>query len=86
MNGFEWIPREVSGRLPLLMLTGTERFQIEQHQGLAGFHDNKISFRTASGSVIVTGTDMKFVSYTGSTAIISGNIAGICFMKPGEET
>lgn len=85
MNGQDLIPREVTGRLPLFTLTGTQRLRIEQHQGLTGFHDGKISFRTASGEVTVTGKDMRFISYSGSDAILCGRITGILFANSEDQ-
>lgn len=76
-------PREVTGKLPYLTMTGNERLHVEQHQGVLVCQDDQISLRTVSGPLRITGTELKFSKYSGQEATIEGRIKCVSFQIPG---
>lgn len=72
-------PREVTGHVPRITLTGRERLHIEQHQGLIDYAQDNIVLRTSSGLLRVSGTGMLFSLYSEAEAIVTGQIISVAF-------
>lgn len=83
MTGRNFIPREVSGNIPFITLSGMERLHIEQHRGLNAFHAERVSFRTAAGELTVTGSGLRFVSYSSQEATLCGRIVSLAWTASG---
>lgn len=76
-------PREVTGKLPRVTLTGNELLHLEQHRGLAAYQPDMMLFRTAAGMLEITGRDLRFRSYSAAEAVITGEITGMKLMASG---
>ena len=74
-------PREVTGHVPCMTLTGRERFHIEQHLGLIDYEPENIVLRTSCGLVRIAGAGMIFNLYTSSEACIVGRIDSVAFQQ-----
>lgn len=83
MTGQDFIPREVTGRVPFITISGKERLHIEQHRGLNVFHAKRVSFRTAAGELTVTGSELRFVSYSAQEATLCGRIESLTWTASG---
>ena len=77
-------PKEVTGHVPRITLTGHELLHIEQHRGLIDYSEENIVLRTGSGLVRIGGCGMRFSLYTAGEARIIGQIDSVCFQH-GEE-
>ncbi len=78
MHG-EVFPREVTGGVPRLTLTGREQLHVEQHRGLIDYAPESIVLRTSCGLLRVAGAGMVFNCYTATEAIVSGRIDSVAF-------
>lgn len=76
-------PREVTGKLPRITLTGNELLHLEQHMGLAAYQPDMMLFRTSAGLLEITGYDLRFQSYSAAEAVITGEITGMKLMGAG---
>lgn len=79
----EIFPQEVMGRAPRITLTGTGRLQVEQHQGLVGYQQEEVLFRTACGVLRVTGGALHFQAYSAGDALLVGRIASVTMEEEG---
>ncbi len=77
----ELFPKEVTGDVPRLTLTGHERLHVEQHRGLIDYAPENIVLRTACGLVRIAGAGMIFRMYTSAEALITGRIDSVCFQQ-----
>ncbi|MBE5768191.1 MAG: hypothetical protein E7333_01175 [Clostridiales bacterium] len=69
-----FFPNEVISDIPRIILTGDQRFLIEQHKGLTTYQPTRVVFRSGAGRVQVTGSDMRLKRYTASEAVVIGRI------------
>lgn len=67
-------PREVTGNVPRVTLTGQERLHVEQHRGLIAYSPEEIIFRTALGLLRTAGEGLCFSKYTSGEALVKGRI------------
>lgn len=74
-------PKEVTGHVPRITLTGHEHLHIEQHQGLIDYEPEIIVLRTSCGLVRIAGAGMCFNLYTSSEARITGRIDCVEFQQ-----
>ena len=74
-------PREVTGHVPRMTLTGHEKLQIEQHQGLIDYAPENIVMRTSCGLLRIGGAGMVFSLYTAVEAVVTGRIDSISFQQ-----
>lgn len=79
----ELFPREVVSHVPRITLTGTGRLQVEQHQGLIGYQQEEVLFRTACGTLRVTGGALRFQAYTAGDALLVGRIDSVTLEAEG---
>ena len=77
MRREELFPQEVISDVPRITMTGSQTVHIEQHKGLIAYQPEEVAFRTASGTLKITGGDMRFKLYTSGEAVLMGRIAGI---------
>ena len=77
----EVFPKEVTGHVPRMTLTGREHLYIEQHQGLVDYEPENIILRTRCGLVRIAGAGMSFNLYTASEACIVGRIDVVAFQQ-----
>lgn len=74
MMHHEIFPREVTGNVPRVTLTGHERLHVEQHRGLIAYSPEEIIFRTAAGLLRTAGAQLRFSMYTSGEALVNGRI------------
>ncbi|MBQ8556231.1 MAG: YabP/YqfC family sporulation protein [Clostridia bacterium] len=76
-------PKEVTGTVPRITMTGAERVHIEQHQGLMAYQEEEVVFRTSLGMLRISGSGLRFTSYTSGEAILTGSIQNIGIQPSG---
>lgn len=74
-------PREVTGNVPRITLTGHEHLHIEQHQGLIDYEPENIVLRTKCGLIRIAGAGLCFNLYTATEARIIGRIDCVEFQQ-----
>ena len=79
----EIFPQEVVSRVPRITLTGGGRLQVEQHQGLVGYQQEEVLFRTACGVLRVTGGGLRFQAYSAGDALLVGRIDSVTLAGEG---
>ena len=79
----ELFPKEVTGKVPRITLTGDELLHVEQHKGLIGYQPEEICFRTACGMLRVTGEGLRFRRYASEEAVITGRICSVNIQPEG---
>lgn len=79
----EFFPREVISKVPRITLTGTGRLQVEQHQGLMGYQQEEVLFRTSCGTLRVTGGGLHFQAYSSAEALLAGRIDSVVLEREG---
>lgn len=79
----ELFPREVTGHVPRIELTGHERLRVEQHRGLVAYTPEEIVMRTSAGMLRITGEGLRFSAYTAGEALIVGDVAGVELSRKG---
>lgn len=79
----ELFPKEVTGRVPRITMTGDELLQVEQHKGLIGYQPEEICFRTVCGTLRVTGEGLRFRRYASEEAVIAGHIRKVSIEPEG---
>lgn len=72
-----FFPKEVTGTVPLITLTGAEEVRVEQHRGLLSYQLDKVVFRTAAGLLTISGSTLRFSRYSAMEATLTGHISGI---------
>lgn len=76
-------PREVTGNLPQVTLTGRELLHLEQHRGITVYQPERMVFRTAAGLLEINGKALRFRSYSAAEAVITGEINQITMTTGG---
>lgn len=79
-----WFPREVTGDLPLITLTGCEEVRVEQHRGLVAYQIQEIVFRSSAGEIRIEGNDLCLARYASDEALVTGKIASVSLQKGRE--
>lgn len=79
----ELFPQEVISHVPRITLTGTGRLQVEQHQGLIGYQQEEVLFRTVCGMLRVTGSALHFQAYSAGDALLVGRIDSVTLEEEG---
>lgn len=79
----EIFPKEVVSKAPRITLTGKGRLHVEQHQGLAGYQQEEVLFRTVCGVLRVTGSGLHFQTYTAGEALLAGRIDSVALEGEG---
>ena len=74
-------PKEVTGRVPRITLTGHELLHIEQHMGLSDYAEDNIIMRTSCGLIRIAGAGLGFTLYTAGEARIIGRIDRVEFQQ-----
>lgn len=70
-------PREVTGNVPLITLTGCSELRVEQHRGLSACGTEVIRLRTAIGEMTVTGEQLSLRQYDAQEAVVVGRIRAV---------
>lgn len=70
-------PREVTGNVPLITMTGCSELRVEQHQGLSACGTQEIRLRTSIGEVTVTGEQLGLCQYDAQEAVVAGRIRAV---------
>ena len=70
-----FFPPEVTGGAFKVTLTGRGRAWVEQHQGLLGC--------TKEGALRISGANLRFLRYSSSDAIVTGQIDAISVLGGG---
>jgi len=70
-------PREVTGDVPRVTLTGDDQVHVEQHKGLIAYQPEEVVFRVAGGKLTVQGQDLRFRLYTSMEAMLMGQVSSI---------
>lgn len=83
MDSESFFPKEVTSRVPTVLLTGCERVQIEQHQGLIAYQPEEVAFRTRCGTLTITGQKLLFCRYTATDAVLNGIISSVTLSSEG---
>ena len=76
-----FFPPEVTGGAFKVTLTGRGRAWVEQHQGLLGY--TAALFRTKEGTLRISGVNLRFLRYSSSDAIVTGQIDAISVLGGG---
>ena len=69
------LPGELQSGVPLMELTGSSRFLLENHRGVTEYSRERIQVRVCGGSVAVSGQCLTIVQMTERQLIITGRIA-----------
>lgn len=84
MRREELFPQEVISDVPRITMTGSQTVHVEQHKGLIAYQPEEVAFRTASGTLKIAGSEMRFKLYTSGEAVITGRIDGIALTGAGQ--
>ena len=77
-----FFPPEVTGGAFKVTLTGRGRAWVEQHQGLLGYTAEALC-RTKEGTLRTSGANLRFLRYSSSDAIVTGQIDAISVLGGG---
>ena len=77
-----FFPPEVTGGAFKVTLTGRGRAWVEQHQGLLGYTAEE-ALRTKEGTLRISGANLRFLRYSSSDAIVTGQIDTISVLGGG---
>lgn len=72
-------PKEVTGQVPRITLTGREQLHVEQHRGLIDYTQEHIVLRTRVGPMRIVGAGLCFRVYTAQEAVIQGRVDSVSF-------
>ena len=78
-----FFPSEVTGGAFKVTLTGRGRAWVEQHRGLLGYTAEEALFRTKEGTLRISGANLRFLRYSSSDAIVTGQIDAISVLGGG---
>lgn len=76
-------PKEVTGSVPRITLTGSGELHVEQHRGLVACGVEEISLRTSCGLLSVQGEQLRFRYYSAAEAKIDGLIRQVTLTPEG---
>ena len=76
-------PREVTGRVPRITLTGRDEVHVEQHQGLMACQEDEVTLKTVCGRLVIGGSNLMFSLYTPVEARVLGRIDSIRVLPEG---
>lgn len=79
------IPAELSGRLPLLSMTGQEELFIENFKGIVQYTDAVLLLQTKICLLRIEGQHLFITYYTKEELKVTGTITAIHFFKGGCE-
>ena len=77
LNIHALLPREITGKVPRIVLTGDEELLIEQHRGLYSYDPARIRIRSARALITVTGQKLSIVYFGTQDLLIHGSIFSI---------
>lgn len=77
------IPRELSGGLPLLTMTGQEELLIENYKGIAAYTDAVLLLQTKCSLLKIEGQHLFIEYYTKEELKITGYIQSVTFLEGG---
>lgn len=69
------LPGELLPGTPLMELTGSSRFLLENHRGVTEYTQERIQVRVCGGMVSVSGRCLTIAQMTAKQLIITGHIA-----------
>ena len=69
------MPGELLPGTPLMELTGSSRFLLENHRGVTEYTPDRICIGVLGGSVAVSGRELTIAQMTARQLIITGRIA-----------
>ena len=69
------LPGELLPGTPLMELTGSGRFLLENHRGVTEYTEERINIRVCGGAVSVSGRCLTIAQMTARQLIITGHIA-----------
>ena len=77
---FELSP-EIALDLPLLMLLGQEKLELENHKGISQFHREEIKVKVKLGYILIKGQELAIDEINSESLSISGLISSISYEK-----
>lgn len=69
------MPGEMLSGTPLMELTGSVRFFMENHQGITEYTAERIGVRVPNGTVAVVGRNLTIARMTAKQLVITGRIS-----------
>lgn len=77
------LPEEIILDAPLVMLVDRHKLYLENHKGVALFHQDKIKIRLSSGILLISGSDLKIGGIEAEIIEVSGKIRSFEFREKG---
>ena len=71
------MPSELLPGVPRIVISGTERVNIENHNGIQGFSPREIRIASALGEISLTGENLRLAVLTGHELTAEGTILGM---------
>ncbi|MEJ6952016.1 YabP/YqfC family sporulation protein [Natronospora cellulosivora (SeqCode)] len=78
------ISPEIALDLPLMMLIGEERLELENHKGVSQFHREEIKVKVKKGYMLIKGNKLSIDEINSESISITGIISSISYEKKGE--
>lgn len=79
INRFLDIPREVSSKIPKIIVTGFDEILIENFKGILEYEDFFARISTHIGNININGFNLKLSQMTEDDILVSGKIENIDF-------
>ena len=79
LNKFLDIPREVSSKIPKIIVTGFDEIFIENFKGILEYEDFFVRISTHIGNININGFNLKLSQMTEDDILVSGKIENIDF-------
>ena len=77
INDFLDIPREVSGKIPKITITGFDEMMIENFKGILEYEDFFTRINTHIGIININGFNLKLNQMTEDDILVTGRIESI---------
>ena len=75
------LPKDAVLGLPIITITGTTEFVLENHRGILEYTEEKIRILTRQGRVQVTGKNLQIIYYTSDEMKVTGKIENMEFSE-----
>lgn len=75
------VPEDLSGKEPILTLTGSSRAVLENYKSILSYDSEKLVVLTSGGKVILEGKRLEILRYESMEMEVSGYINGVWFER-----
>ncbi len=80
-NSIFEIPESILTDEPITEMLGCKKVRVENHKGIVKYSESEIMIKTVDGVLKISGKNMHIESLIAGQTVISGEIAGMFFIK-----